>query len=85
MAEDNKKKSTEKSTSVPKKITTGSASKPQLLRVSTIIKKNGIDSLMAAAVLTANRLKPNSRIEPAKLLKMVEQFTIRTIKKSGRR
>ena len=65
--------------------TAGSAPKPQLLRVSTIVKKNGIDSLTAAAVMTANRLKPTSRIEPTKFLKMVEQFKNRKIKKAGRR
>ena len=85
MAEDNKKESTEKSTSVPKRITTGVTLKPQLLRVSTIVKKNSIDSLTATAVMTANLLKPNSRIEPAKFLQMVEQFRIRKIKKTGRR
>ena len=85
MAEDNKKESTEKSTSVPKRITTGVTLKPQLLRVSTIVKKNSIDSLTATAVMTANLLKPNSRVEPAKFLKMVDQFRTRKIKKTGRR
>ena len=79
MAESSKKKSGAAGASA------GVNSKPQLLRVSTIIKKNKIDSVMAAAVMTANRLKPISRVEPAKFLKMVEQFRIRTIKKSGRR
>ena len=79
MAESSKKKSGVAGASA------GTGSKPQILRVSTIIKKNESDSVTAAAVMTANRLKPTSRIEPAKFLKMVEQFTIRTIKKSGRR
>ncbi len=62
-----------------------SVSKPQLLRVSTIIGKNGIDSATAAAVMTANRLKPSSRVEPGKFLKLVEQFRTRKIKTTGRR
>ena len=60
-------------------------SKPQLLRVSTIVGKHGIDSAAAAAVMTANRLKPTSRIEPGKFLKLMEQFKLRKIKKIGRR
>ena len=59
--------------------------KPQLLRVSTIVRNNKIDSVMARAVMTANRLKPTSRIEPGKFLKMVEQFRTRKIKTTGRR
>ena len=59
------------------------ASKPQLLRVATVVKNNGIDSVMAAAVMTANRLRPGNRIEPAKFLKMVESFRQRKIKRSG--
>ena len=58
-------------------------SKPQLLRVSTVVKNNRIDSVTAAAVMTANRLKPGNRIEPAKFLKMVESFRKRKIKRSG--
>ena len=79
MAENSKKNSSTAGASA------GAGFKPQLLRVSTIVKKNKIDSVTAAAVMTANRLKLTSRVEPAKFLKMVEQFTIRTIKKSGRR
>ena len=63
---------------------TGVNIKPQLLRVSTIVKKHEIDSRTAAAVMTANRLKPANRIEPGKFLKMVEQFRSRTIKQTGR-
>ena len=59
------------------------ASKPQLLRVSTIVKNNRIDSVTAAAVMTANRLRPGNRIEPAKFLKMVESFRKRKIKRTG--
>ena len=61
------------------------AFRPQLLRVSTIVSKHGIDSVTAAAVMTANRLKPTSRVEPGKFLKMVEQFKLRKIKQIGRR
>ena len=68
-----------------KAATTGVDFKPQLLRVSTIVRNNKIDSVMAMAVMTANRLKPTSRIEPAKFLKMVEQFRTRKIKTTGRR
>ncbi len=75
-----------------KKEVTGSAgsnsssiavSKPQLLRVSTVVKNYKIDSVTAAAVMTANRLRPGNRIEPAKFLKMVESFRQRKIKRSG--
>ena len=59
--------------------------KPQLLRVSTIIKNHKIDSVTAKAVMTANRLKPVSRIEPGKFLKMMETFRSRKIKTTGRR
>ncbi len=59
------------------------ASKLQLLRVATVVKNQKIDSVTAAAVMTANRLKPGNRIEPAKFLKMVESFRKRKIKKSG--
>ena len=64
---------------------TGVNIKPQLLRVSTIVKQQGIDSVTAKAVMTANRLKPTNRIEPAKFLKLVEQFRNRKIKQVGRR
>jgi hypothetical protein len=37
----------------------------------------------ASAVMTANKLNPGSRIEPAKFLKMVEQFRNRKIKNPG--
>ena len=57
-------------------------SKTQVLRVSTIVKNSKIDSVTSAAVMTAYRLKPGSRIEPAKFLKMVESFGKRKIKKS---
>ena len=59
------------------------ASNPQLLRVATIVKNNGIDSVTAAAVMTAHRLKSGNRIEPAKFLKMVESFLHRKINRSG--
>jgi hypothetical protein len=65
-------------------VSTASASpKPQLLRISTIIKNNKIDAVTAQAVMTANKLNPGSRIEPAKFLKMVEQFRNRKIKNPG--
>ncbi len=79
MAENSKKKSNTIGASA------GIGSKPQILRVSTIVKNNKIDSVTARAVMTANLLKPTSRVESAKFLKMVEQFRIRTIKKPGRR
>ena len=75
-----------------KKEVTGSAgsnssssavSKPQLLRVATVVKNHKIDSVTAAAVMTANRLRPGNRIEPAKFLKMVESFRHRKINRSG--
>ena len=62
-----------------------SLSNPQLLRVTTIIKNYKIDAVTAKAVMTANRLKLTSRIEPAKLLQMVEKFRNRKIKNTGRR
>ena len=61
------------------------ASKSQMLRVSTIIKNNKIDSVTASAVMTAYRLKSGSRIEPAKFMKYVENFRKRKIRKSGAR
>ncbi len=87
MAEDKKKESTDSvaKSGASRKLTASTAPKPQTLRVSTIIRNNDIDSLTAAAVMTANRLKPTSRIEPDKFLKMVEQFKNRKIKTSGRR
>jgi hypothetical protein len=57
--------------------------KPQLLRLSTIIHNYKIDGVTASAVMTANKLNPGSRIEPAKFLKMVEQFRNRKIKNPG--
>ena len=60
-------------------------SKPQLLRVATIIKNNGIEPVIAQAVMTANRLQPTSRLEPAKFLKMVDNFKLRKINRSGGR
>ena len=60
-------------------------SKPQLLRVSTIIKNHNIDSVTANAAMTANQLKPTSRIEPPKFLKMLENFKQRKINRSGGR
>ena len=57
--------------------------KPQLLRVATVVKNHKIDSVTAAAVMTAHRLKSGNRIEPAKFLKMVESFRQRKIKRSG--
>ena len=68
-----------------KSVAPGVNIKPQLLRVSTIVKNQGIDSVTAKAVMTANRLKPTNRIEPAKFLKLVEQFRNRKIKQVGRR
>jgi len=59
------------------------ASNPQLLRVATVVKNYKIDSVTAAAVMTANRLKSGNRIEPAKFLRMVESFRKRKIKRSG--
>ena len=79
MPKEDKKEST---LSTIEKQKSNSASNPQLLRVSTIIKNNKIDSVTSAAVMTAYRLKPGSRIEPAKFLKMVESFGKRKIKKS---
>ena len=79
MAESSKKDSSAAGTSV------SASSKPQLLRVSTIVRNNKIDSVMARAVMMANRLKPTSRVEPGKFLKMVEQFRNRKIKTTGRR
>ena len=70
---------------VSKSVAPGVNIKPQLLRVSTIVKNQGIDSVTAKAVMTANRLKPTNRIEPAKFLKLVEQFRNRKIKQVGRR
>ena len=63
--------------------TSGAVSKPQLLRVSTIVKNNGVDSMTAAAVMTANRLRSGNRIEPVKFLKMVDNFRQRKIRKIG--
>ena len=79
MAESSKKDSSAAGTSA------SASPKPQLLRVSTIVRNNKIDSVMARAVMTANKLKPISRIEPGKFLKMVEQFRNRKIKTTGRR
>ncbi len=79
MAESSKKDASAAGTPV------SASPKPQLLRVYTIIKNNGISGLIASAVMTANRLKLSSRIEPAKFLKMVEQFRNRKIKTIGRR
>jgi|GEM_PF-1664856 len=59
--------------------------KPQLLRVSTIIQNHKIDAVTAAAVMTANKLNPGSRMETAKFLKLVEQFRNRKIKTTGGR
>ena len=58
-------------------------SKPQLLRVATIIKNNNVDPVTAKAVMTANRLLPTNRLEPAKFLKMVDNFKLRKINRSG--
>jgi len=67
-------------------VTPASASpKPQLLRVSTIVSNHKIDAVTAAAVMTANKLNPASRMETAKFLKMVEQFRNRKIKNTGGR
>jgi len=67
-------------------ITPVSASpKPQLLRISTIVKNNKIDAVTASAVMTANKFNPGSRMEPAKFLKLVEQFRNRKIKTTGGR
>jgi len=65
--------------------TVSAVSKPQLLRASTIIRNNKIDAVTAQAVMTANRLKSSSRIEPGKFLKLVETFRNRKIKQTGRR
>jgi len=59
--------------------------KPQLLRVSTIISNHKIEAVTAAAVMTANRIDPSSRMETAKFLKLVEQFRNRKIKNTGGR
>ena len=76
-----KKKSTSaegsKSASVDKK--------PPLFYVATIIKRNKLSSVEAAAVMTAYRLKPTDQLEPAKFLKMVKELRGRKIKKTGRR
>ena len=82
MPKEDKKETTESAVVKPQ---SPDSAKPQLLRVSTIVRNNKIDSVTAKAVMTANKLKPVSRIEPGKFLKMVETFRSRKIKTTGRR
>jgi hypothetical protein len=79
MAESSKKDSSSGGSTV------SASPKPQLLRVSTIIGNHKIDAVTASAVMTANKLNLGSRMEPAKFLKMVEQFRNRKIKNPGGR
>ena len=74
-----------KSTSVESVKSASVDKKPPLFHVATIIKRNKLSSVEAAAVMTAYRLKPTDRLEPEKFLKMVKEFRNRKIKKTGRR
>lgn len=51
-----------------------SESEDTALRISTLVEQNGVNSLVAAAVMAEHGLKPSDRITASRFLQMVTDW-----------